>query len=275
MLGKLQITSTQDTEKLHTVARLAQEAIDEKVADDAATRNALSKLSASISKLQAAPERSRAASRNASRAPSVAPSAMDDGETVVRDEASRDSEGSGTVRDDAEAVAPETPAPSPHKKGRSKAPGSPRRRTTRQLTPLEEAASDGVVAEAAEVGDLTLAEEAAVKEGMARRQPSQRASRPRWKPDELLQDDQGGAQLLESSRDGEPVNNMTTDAPETVTAAPPKRRGRAARSALDPADSNAVPTAPARAGRKSVRASRRQQQTASTTAADADESLLD
>lgn len=50
MLGKLYITANSSAEKLWTIDALVTEAIDEKIAGDAASRNALNKLETALSK---------------------------------------------------------------------------------------------------------------------------------------------------------------------------------------------------------------------------------
>lgn len=50
MLGKLYITATSKTERLQSTTELAAEAIDNKIAQDAPSRNALNKLHSALSK---------------------------------------------------------------------------------------------------------------------------------------------------------------------------------------------------------------------------------
>lgn len=257
MLGKLDISISHDTEQLERVARLAQAAIDEKVADDAPTRTALNKFHTAISKTQNGRSRSRAPDR----APSIAPSIVDDAETLFDD-----SEGSRTVRDE-DSIAPETPAPSPRKKIRGKGPPSPKRRATQQT--VQEVLED--ITEVSTVTDNLDA--MAIKEeetsgDLSKQAVSQQSSRPRWRPEEL----NAHASVVSTSPEVPAVEaDKAADDDKPVEA--PKRRGRQPKAALSNADAN-VQQPPSRPARKNVRASRRQQGAAASNA-DVNESVVE
>ncbi|KAB8360845.1 hypothetical protein FH972_024579 [Carpinus fangiana] len=76
MLGKLYITSNSGKEKLEEVSRLLQEAIDDRVASDAPTRNAFTKVEASLAKALLGPGERSPQKRTARQ--SVAPSTIDE-----------------------------------------------------------------------------------------------------------------------------------------------------------------------------------------------------
>lgn len=259
MLGKLDVSMARDTEQLERVARLAQEAIDEKVADDAPTRTALSKFHTAVNKTQNGRSRSRAPSR----APSIAPSTVDDIAETLLDE----SVASHTVRDE-NSVAPETPAPSPRKKTRGRGPPSPKRRTTQQ--PVQEVLED--ITEISTVTDnldvMAIKEEDTTGDQSNSTVSQQPSSRPKWRPEELKADTSIVPQQVEP-----PTTEADEASDETKPVEAPKRRGRPPKAVLSTADVNIQQPAP-RAARKSVRASRRQQAAAASNA-DVDESMAE
>ncbi len=123
LLGKLHIAATSDVEKLQAVSRLVDEAIEDKIACDATTRNTLNKVQTALAKAQ----NNESRSRGVSRAQSIAPSAADED-----DEARTVTEDDGNGSDDTRGAAPHmndylestdlpTPAASPRKKARSRA----------------------------------------------------------------------------------------------------------------------------------------------------------
>ena len=81
MLGKLYITANSTTEKLHRTTKLVVEAIDDKVAQDAPSRNALSKLHLALSK----------ALGEAGKIKPISPAGGDDGLTKVDEQGVEDS----------------------------------------------------------------------------------------------------------------------------------------------------------------------------------------
>lgn len=80
MLGKLYITANSTAEKLHRTTTLVIEAIDEKVAQDAPSRNALNKLHSALSK----------ALGEAGKVKPVSPAGGDDGVTTVEEQGVED-----------------------------------------------------------------------------------------------------------------------------------------------------------------------------------------
>lgn len=76
MLGKLYITANSTTEKLHRTTRLVIKAIDEKIAQDAPSRNALNKLHLALSKVVG----------EAGKVKPVSPAGGDDGLTMAEDQ---------------------------------------------------------------------------------------------------------------------------------------------------------------------------------------------
>ena len=78
MLGKLHVAGdVLNHEKVQSVSRLVGDAIEDKVANDAASRNALTKLQAALEKVEAGQE-DYSQSRNASQHPSAEPSTLDE-----------------------------------------------------------------------------------------------------------------------------------------------------------------------------------------------------
>ena len=79
MLGKLFISGNSKTEKLQTTTELVKEAIDEKVAQDALSRNALNKLHIALSKALGDAEQVKLISEH-----TLAPAGGDDSVTTVQ-----------------------------------------------------------------------------------------------------------------------------------------------------------------------------------------------
>ena len=122
LLGKLHIAATSDVDKLQTVSRLVDEAIEDKIAFDATTRNTLNKVQTALAKAQ----NNESRSRGVSRARSIAPSAADEDDearTVTEDDGngSDETRGAASHTNDLESTDLPTPAPSPRKKARSRA----------------------------------------------------------------------------------------------------------------------------------------------------------
>lgn len=104
MLGKLSFSSHSEKAKTKAVLELVTEAIDEKIAADATTKNSLAKVQNALSKAVAEGEKSNNAGRSRSRAQSVLPSAAED-------------ENDDGGRSSAPSSATTTPAASPRKRG--------------------------------------------------------------------------------------------------------------------------------------------------------------
>lgn len=253
LLGKLHLSDYHDKQKIEAVSQMVQKAMDERVADDAPSRNALNKIQSAISKVQAEPSRSR----TPSRAPSTARSVADESEEMASVQEGEESSGQESQ------PAAERHSTSPAKKGRGKrtSQSSPSRRATRapvdvmeDITELSNVADD--------VEGLAIKEEPANVGATAEEPATQRASRPKWRPEELQ------AAITTNPTDA-PEAETTASPPELagqdLPAGPPRRRGRP-KAALTPTDSNTI--APPRPVRKSVRANRRQQQVAAATGLD-------
>ncbi|KAI9720314.1 MAG: hypothetical protein M1828_005698 [Chrysothrix sp. TS-e1954] len=144
MLGKLYITPNSDPEMLKNVNRLVAEAIDDKVAADAVTRNSLTKLQAALAKCMethtSVPASSRPASRDKSSGGDI-----DDAETVAgegdddvdmqstlttpaaspRKQKSRRTTTATSLSDQTVLTTATTPAASPRKKSRKMAAPEP------------------------------------------------------------------------------------------------------------------------------------------------------
>ena len=130
MLSKLSITGNSDRAKMQSVSELVEEALQDKLAADAPSRNALTKIQTVLSK--GLTEASRSHSRAASRSRSVAPSNTGDG--IDEDD---EDDASGDVEAPAIATTPAV---------------SSRKRTNRKMT------ARGSVAELEDATqDLTLA----------------------------------------------------------------------------------------------------------------------
>lgn len=116
LLGKLYFTAESDLEKLRAVSRLVDEAVDDKIAQDAPARNTLAKVQTSLDKLIMAHDQNR----DASPAPSAARSMLDAGVEGAVDEQSIDKASSALSELDIRSTAT-TPAASPRKRtaGRS------------------------------------------------------------------------------------------------------------------------------------------------------------
>ena len=116
---------------------------------------------------------------------------------------------------------------------------------------------------------LNVKEESVSGDERLIRKPSTRSARPKWRPEELqAQDD-----VAENDQDATVMDDKALTS-EELQAEAPKRRGRATRSALGPAEANVVAQQSSRPVRKNVRASRRMQAAAAETTAEGDESLL-
>jgi len=114
ILAKLNYDPEGPAEKLQEVLRLVTEGVDDKVATDVASRNALNKVQATLIKATTSQQQS-GQGRSGSRAVSVAPSVVDDAEETRIEE--RQSEAEITEAElEVDNTAILAPTPSPHKR---------------------------------------------------------------------------------------------------------------------------------------------------------------
>ena len=114
VLFKLNYNPDGQAEKVQEVLRLVTEGVDDKVATDVASRNALNKVQATLIKATMSQQQS-GQGRSGSRAVSIAPSAVDDGEETRIDD--RQSEADITeAEQEVDNTAILAPTPSPRKR---------------------------------------------------------------------------------------------------------------------------------------------------------------
>lgn len=86
MLGKLYISTNSETEKLQSTAELVMEAIDNRVAQDAPSRNSLNKLYLALSRALGEAEKIQPISED-----TLAPAGRADGLTTVKNQETKES----------------------------------------------------------------------------------------------------------------------------------------------------------------------------------------
>jgi len=280
VLSKLNYNAEGSPEKLQEVLRLVTEGVDDKVATDTASRNALTKVQATLIKATTSQQQT-GQGRSGSRAVSVAPSAVEEGEETRIDD--RQSEADIT---EAEAEVDNTAILAPTPSPRKRAARAPKAKDIRK--PIIEESEEEV--DASTVGEghtLTLVdrsrrqndaenlhvEETDEDDDEATPQPIKAAPAPRTAPlkptgksslnsatDKPTRQTKGRAPkaappVVEDSLVDSLLENMEIE--EGVVQEPVKKpRGRPPRTDSAELAANRLPE-PAASGRKSVRAGRR------------------
>ena len=142
ILGKLYITGDQlDAHKVQEVATLVEEAIGDKIAADATSRNALTKLQVALTRAKASRE-DLTQSRQPSRAPSTAPSASAEGGEEADTSIAAATEAMENVQLQSTTTTPAT---------------SPRKRRSKQTPSRKSKSSQPVHEDVDEDGDMEMA----------------------------------------------------------------------------------------------------------------------
>jgi len=158
VLSKLNYNPEGSAEKLQEVLRLVTEGVDDKVAADTASRNALNKVQAALIKATTS-QQQPGQDRSGSRAVSIAPFAVDEGEVTRIDD--RQSEADIT---EAEAEVNNTAILAPTPSPRKRAARAPQAKNIRKPI-IEESEEEVDVSTAGEGHTLTLVDRSRVQSG--------------------------------------------------------------------------------------------------------------
>lgn len=235
MLGKLNLASSQVSERLQIVGGLVQDAIDERVADDAAGRSILGKVQNTISKAHTAPGRSRANSATRSVAPSVVGDAEETASGMNEDESD-----CTTVPQWESTASPNTPAPSPRRNIQGKRSSKVVKQPEPEPEPMDVEMSGmnddiSTITEGVEQTTIVVDEES---ERVPQRVSSTRKDRPRWRPEELEAESRSSSASLDATespaqtphiRPAEEVGASATTTTATQRVRPARRNVRASR----------------------------------------------